>query len=153
MSRDLRNAGQALLIAGSEVGRAALGADQRAQRADHRQNPGNIALVEDMDRDAGADQFGDDIGLQIGEGENEVGLEIQNLRNIGGDKGGDTWLLAPDLRRSHGITGNANDSVLLAEQIKGLDRFLGEADDAAGRELAHGNDMQNKRSLVTVRSS
>jgi hypothetical protein len=36
------------------------------------------------------------------------------------------------------LTGNADDPVLLAEQIRRLHGFFGEADDPAGRELAHG---------------
>jgi hypothetical protein len=33
------------------------------------------------------------------------------------------------LGRTHAITGDADDAVLLAEQIEGFDGFLGEADD------------------------
>ena len=43
----------------------------------------------------------------------------------------------PDLRRPHGIAGNADDPALLAEQIQRLHGFLGETDDPEGRELAH----------------
>ena len=49
-------------------------ADQRAERADHRQNARDVALVEDMDGDAGAHEVGCDIGLQVGEGEHEIRL-------------------------------------------------------------------------------
>jgi hypothetical protein len=51
---------------------------------------------------------------------------------------------------AYGIAGNADNPVLFAEQIKRLDGFLGETDNAAGRELAHERDMQNKRWLATV---
>src|SRR5260370_11761330 len=44
-----RDAGQAPLIAGCELLGALGCADQRAQRADHRQDAGDVALVEDMD--------------------------------------------------------------------------------------------------------
>ena len=37
-------------------------------------------------------------------------------------------------RRAHRITRHANDAMLLAEKIKRLDGFFGEADDAFGRE-------------------
>ena len=43
-------------------------ADQRAERADHVEDAGDVALVEGMHRDAAADQFGGDVGLQVGEG-------------------------------------------------------------------------------------
>ena len=33
------------------------------------------------------------------------------------------------LRRSHGVAGHADDAIALAEQVQGLGRFLGEADD------------------------
>ena len=39
--------------------------------------------------------------------------------------------------RPHRVTGDADDPVLLAEQIQRLDGFFGETDDPAGRELAH----------------
>ena len=125
----------------------------RAQGADHRENAGNVALVEDVYRDACANQFSDDVGLQVGKGENEIGLEIQYLWDIGGDEGGDARLLTPDLRWPHGVAGNTDDPVLLAQQVKRLDRFLGQANNAARRKLAHGRHMQNKRSLVTARRS
>ena len=54
-------------------------ADQRAERADHRQDAGDVALVEGMHRDVAADQFGDDVGLQVGERQDEVGLEREDL--------------------------------------------------------------------------
>jgi hypothetical protein len=41
---------------------------------------------------------------------------------------------AAGLRRPH----RADDPVLLAEQIQRFHGFFGEADDPAGRELAHG---------------
>ena len=126
------------LVAGRELIGALGRADQRAQRADHRQDAGDVALVEDMDGDAGADQIGDDVGLQIGESENEVRLERQDFRNVRRDERRYPRLLAPDLRRPHRIAGDADDAVLLAEQIQRLHGFFGEADDPAGRELAHG---------------
>jgi hypothetical protein len=45
---------------------------------------------------------------------------------------------AAGLRRPHRVAGNADDPVLLAEQIRRLHGFFGKADDPAGRELAHG---------------
>ena len=126
-----------LLIAGCELigfyGRT----DQRAQRADHRQDARDVALVENMDGNAGAYKVGDDIGLQIREGENEVGLQRQDFRNVRRDKGRYPRLLAPDLRRAHRIAGDADNAVLLAQQIERFHRFFGEANNAAGRELAH----------------
>jgi hypothetical protein len=42
------------------------------------------ALIEGMYIDAGPDERRNDIGLQIGEGENEVGLKRENLGNVSG---------------------------------------------------------------------
>ena len=41
-------------------------ADQRAERADHVENAGDVALVEGVHGDIGVHQVGDDVGLQIG---------------------------------------------------------------------------------------
>jgi hypothetical protein len=112
-------------------------ADQRAHGSDHRQNAGDIALVEDMDGDAGANQVGDDTGLQIREGENEIRIERQDLWDVSGDERRYPRLLAPHSRRPHRVTGDPDDPVLLAELIQRLDGFLGETDDPAGREVAN----------------
>jgi hypothetical protein len=40
-------------------------------------------------------------------------------------------------RRANGISRDADDPVLFAEQIKRLDGLFGQADEAAGREVAH----------------
>ncbi len=93
--------------------------------------------------DAGTNQVGCDLGLQIGEGEHEIGLERQDLWNVRGDEGRYPRFLAADLRRTHRIAGDADDAVLLAEQIQRLHGLFGQADDPAGREVAHGAGMQN----------
>ena len=90
-----------------------------------------------MDGDAGANEIGDDIGLQVREGENEVRFERQDFRNVRGDERRHPRFLAPDLRRPHRIAGNADNPVLLAQQIQRLHGFLRETYDPAGRELAH----------------
>ena len=82
--------------------------------------------------------------------EHKIGLERQNLRNVRGDEGGNPRLLAADLRRPHRIAGDADDAVLLAEQIQRLDGLFGQADDPAGWELAHTDDMPNSGRHVTA---
>ena len=89
-------------------------------------------------------------GLQVGEGQHEIGLERENLRDVRGDEGGNPRLLAADLRRPHRIAGDADDTVLLAEQIQRLDGLFGEANDPAGWELAHADDMPNSGGDVTA---
>ena len=127
-----------MLIAGGKLIGALGRADQRAQGADHRQNAGDVALVEDMDGDAGADQVGDDVGLQIRKSQHEVRLQREDFRNVRRDEGRHPRLLAPDPRRPHRVAGDADDAVLFAEQIQRLHGLFGEADDPAGRVLAHG---------------
>src|SRR4029079_15568944 len=125
-------------------------ADHGAARADHREDAGDVALVEDVYGDARAHQIGDDVSLQIGERQHQIGLERENFRNVRGDEGGDPRLLAADLRRSHRVAGDTDDAVLLAEQIQRLDGLFSQADDPAGRELAHADDMPNSGPHVTV---
>ena len=72
--------------------------DQSADDADHRENAGNIAMIESMDGNSGADQFCRDRCLEIGEGEDEIRLEREDLWNVGRCEGQDARLLAPNLR-------------------------------------------------------
>jgi hypothetical protein len=109
-------------------------ADERAECADHGENAGDVALVERMHCDIAADQFGGDVGLQVGKGENEVRLECEDLFEVGGDEGRDPGLLLAHARRPHRVTRHADDAVLLAEEIQRLHGFLGEADDAFRRK-------------------
>jgi hypothetical protein len=49
------------------------------------------------------------------------------------------------------IAGHADNPVLLAEQIERLDSLLGQANDAAGREVLHGQEhMPEVPRLVTA---
>ena len=69
--------------------------------------------------------------------QHQVGLEREDLWDIGGDERGHPRLFPAHLRRPHRIAGDADDAILLAEQIQRFDGFFGKADDSAGRELAH----------------
>ena len=85
-----------------------------------------------MSRNAPTDQRGDDIGLEIGKAQDQIGLQVENFWDVGRCKGRDARLFAPGLGRPHAITRDANDAILLAEQIEGLDGLLGQTDDALG---------------------
>ncbi len=124
-------------IAGRKLIGAIGGADQRTEGPDHRQNPGDVTLVEDVDGNARSNEVGNDAGLKIGKGEHQIRLQRQDLWNVCGDEGRHPRLLAAHLRRPHRIAGDADDAVLLTEQIQRLHGLFGEADDPAGRELAH----------------
>jgi hypothetical protein len=91
-----------------------------------------------VDGCSGAHEIGDDIRLQVGEGQHEVRFERQDFWNVRRDEGRYPRLLAPHLRRPHRLAGNTDDAVLFAKQIQRLDGLFGEADNPAGRELAHG---------------
>src|SRR5688572_29711405 len=110
-------------------------ADQRAKDANHLQYLGHAALIEDHHRVAALDQLGRDVGLQIGEAEDQVGLERFDLFVFGVDERRDARL-ASRFRRPHRVTGYADDAVALAEEIQRFRRLLGQAHDAR-RVAAH----------------
>ena len=78
-------------------------------------------------------EFGGDVGLQIGERQHQIGIERENLWHIRGDEGRHPRLLAPHPRRPHRIARHAGDAVFLAEEIERLHGLLGQADDAFGK--------------------
>ncbi len=90
-----------------------------------------------MDGDVAANELGGDVGLQVGEGEDEVGLEREDFLEVGGDEGGDARLLLAHPRRPHRVAGDADDAPFLAEEIERLHGLLGQADDALGRKHAN----------------
>ncbi|MDV7396210.1 hypothetical protein RZS08_32755, partial [Arthrospira platensis SPKY1] len=90
------------------------GAHQRAQGADHPQDPGHVPLVEGVDFEPCPEQGGDDLGLEVGEGQHQIRLQGQDFRHIGRGEGRDPRLLAPDLGRAHRIAGDADDPARLA---------------------------------------
>src|SRR5690606_8298213 len=107
--------------------------DEGAERADHGEDAGEIALVEEVDGEPGAREFGDDRALDVGEGQDQIRLELQDARDGGREEGRDARLFLAHPRRADGITRDADDAVLLAEEVEGLYGLLGEADDPLGR--------------------
>ncbi len=103
-------------VVGQPVGPLA-GSDDRAQHPDHVEDASDGSLIEGVDGDATADQLGDDVGLQIGERQNQIRFKRQDLGDIGRGEGADPRLFATRLRRAHDIAGDPDDAVLLAEQI------------------------------------
>jgi hypothetical protein len=89
-----------------------------------------------MDGNSGADQFCRDRCLEIGEGEDEVRLEREDLWNVGRCEGRDARLLAPNLRWPHRITGHPDDEILLVKKVERFDRLLRKADDPGWWKLA-----------------
>ena len=106
-------------------------ADDAGEHADHLQDLGDAALIEGEDRVAALDEVVGDVGLQIGEREDEVRLQRLDLLVARVQERRDLRLLTR-LRRTHGVAGDADDTIALAEQIQRLGGFFGEADDALG---------------------
>jgi hypothetical protein len=131
-----RHLAEANFIASRKPFRLAQRSDQSADSTDHRENPGDVALIESMDGNARADQLCRDLRLEIGKSEDEVRLERENLWNIGRGEGRNAWLLAPNLQRPHSITGYPDDAVLLTEKVERFARLLRQADDPGGWKLA-----------------
>jgi hypothetical protein len=97
----------------------------------------DVALVEYMNGYSGADQFGRDIGLQVGKREHQIRLQRQDFWNVCRNKRGHPRLFAADPWRPHRIAGDADNAIPFTEQIQRLDGLFRETYDSAGRELAH----------------
>src|SRR5262249_52465976 len=103
---------------------------EAANDQDHLEDLVHGALVERIDRMTATNELGRDVGLQIGERQNQVGLQRLDGFEARVKKAGDPRLLT-GLRRSHGVAGDAYDTVALAEEVERLGGLLGQADDAA----------------------
>jgi hypothetical protein len=98
----------------------------------------------------GADERCRDIGLKIGESQDEIGLEVKDLRDVGGDERRDPWFLAPRPWGANHIARDADDAGFLAEKIKGLDGFLGKANDPFRREHSSAfSNLNEKNSTIS----
>jgi hypothetical protein len=91
-------------------------------------------LIEGVDVEPAANEIGDDVGLEIGEGQDEIGLQGENFVDIRRDECAHAWLFAASVCWAHDIPRDTDNSVLLAEQVQRLDGFFGEADNSARRE-------------------
>jgi hypothetical protein len=76
------------------------------------------------------------------ERQDEIGLEIEDLRDIAGSERGDPWLLTPRPRWVNHIARDANDAGFIAEKIKALDDFLGKANDPLRRVSVYDDQRQ-----------
>jgi hypothetical protein len=75
------------------------------------------------------DQLGDEVGLQIGKREHEVRLQRLDLVELRVDEGRHLRL-EPRFGRTHGVPGDADDALTLAEEVERLGRLFGQTDDA-----------------------
>jgi len=81
MARPARGGNSGLELIGEAVCPVGRG-NQRAHHADHVKDLGDRALIEGVNGDPLADQSGDDVGLEIGEAENEVGTQIEDFPEV-----------------------------------------------------------------------
>ena len=73
-----------------------------------------------MDVDPAANEISGDVRLEIGERQDEIGLQREDLVDICRGEGADARLLAASLRQAYDIAGDPDDAVLLPEQIQRL---------------------------------
>jgi hypothetical protein len=69
-------------------------AHKRAERPDHREDAGDVPLVQGVNGCPRADELGDDVRLQIREGRDKIGLKRENFDDVGRDERRDARLLA-----------------------------------------------------------
>src|SRR5215469_16725384 len=104
------------------------------EHADHIEDPGDSALVEGVHLDPAANEIGDDVRLEVGERQNQIRLQREDLADVRGRESAYPRLLVASQRRAHHVARDADDAVLLAEQVERLDRLFGEADKSARGE-------------------
>ena len=124
--------------------------DQAADDAHRLEDLGERALIEQVHRHAALAQLGAQRGLEIGEAQDEVGLQVEDLVEVGVEETRHTRLLAR-LLGPHGVAAHANDEVAHPEAVECLGRLLGEADDPAG--IPWGVVKEHSRRRYTAASS
>jgi hypothetical protein len=69
-----------------------------------------------MDVQPPTNEIRGNVGLEIGEREDEIGLQGDDLIDVRSGEGAHPWLLAASLWRAYDVTGDADDAVLLASR-------------------------------------
>ncbi len=104
--------------------------DHPAERADHAEDIGHAAMVEDVHLDARTHQLRRDVRLQVGEPQHQVRFQREDPVDLGAREGRHARLLLARSWRTHGETGNADDAPVFTEQVERLGGLFGETDDA-----------------------
>ena len=84
-----------------------------------------------MNVEPAANEVGRYVCLEVGERQDEIGLQRENLVDIRRGEGAYAWLLTASLWRAHNIAGDPDDAGLLAEQVQPLNSLFGKADNSA----------------------
>src|SRR5260370_41066500 len=74
---------------------------------DHIEYASDASLIEGMDVDPATNEIGGNLGLEIRECKDKVGLQGEDLIDVGRREGAHAWLLAASLRRAAGGTAGA----------------------------------------------
>src|SRR5207302_5499170 len=74
------------------------------------------------------------VGLEIGERQDKIGLQGEDLVDVRRREGAHARFLTASLWWPRNIAGDGEDAVLLTQQIQRLDGLFGEADNSVRRE-------------------
>ena len=77
-----------------------IGIDHCAEHPDHIENPVDAPLIERVNVQPAANEIRGDVGLEIGERQDKIGLQGENLINVGRREGAHARLLAASLWRA-----------------------------------------------------
>src|SRR3546814_4275977 len=88
----------------------------RSEPAHVVDDAGDAAVVADPHLHAAAHQLGGDVGLDVGEADHEVRLELQDLVDLRAGECADLGLFLARPRRAHGEAADADDPVLRSEE-------------------------------------
>ncbi|MNV47105.1 hypothetical protein D3C71_1389610 [compost metagenome] len=116
-------------------------AHQTTQTTDVIQNAGHAAMVGDPHFHTVAYQLRRDIGLDIGEANRQIRLQLQNLAHLGTGERADLGFVATRLRWAHGEAADADDAILLAQRVQRFSRFFGQADNATRADHGAANSV------------
>ena len=109
----------------------------RSHLVEHRKNFIHATLVEHRDLHTRTDEQGRDLGLQIRKPKHAIGLERQDLVDLGAQECTHFRFLVTRTTRAHGVTRDTHNARLFPQHVQPLSRFLGEADDALGEKVLH----------------
>jgi len=89
--------------------------------SNHIEDPGDASLIEGMDIEPTADEIRGNAGLEIGERQDKIRAQGEDLVDVRRREGAHAQFLTASLWWPHNIAGDADDAVLLTQQIQRLD--------------------------------